>query len=287
MLYSCIMEDKLLKGAPVADKITEDVKEYIQKNNIQTSLAIILVDERPDSLTYIRLKRKKCEELGIRTFLFTFTRDNPVQNILDLIDELNENNAVNGIIVQLPLPNTFTDEDEYKILNRILPEKDVDGFHEVNMGKLMLNKGGFIPCTAEGCYELIKHYKIDLHGKHVVIIGSSKVVGLPLSILLLHKGATVTMCNVNTRNIKDITVKADILISACGVASLIKKNWVKDNVIIIDVGINHIIDANNKERIVGDVDFHDVLDKVKYITPVPGGVGPLTVATLMKHVARI
>ena len=155
MLYSCIMEDKLLKGVPVADKITEEVKEYIQKNNIKTALAIILVDERPDSLTYIRLKRKKCEELGIRTFLFTFTRDNPVQHILDLIDELNENNAVNGIIVQLPLPNTFTDADEYKILNRISPEKDVDGFHEVNMGKLMLNKDGFIPCTAEGCYELI------------------------------------------------------------------------------------------------------------------------------------
>ena len=281
------MEHKLLKGGPVADKIIEEVKEHIQKNKIQTSLAIILVDERQDSLTYIRLKRKKCEELDIRTFLFTFTRDQPVQHIIDLIDELNENDAVNGIIVQLPLPNTFTDEDEYIILNRVSPEKDVDGFHQENMGKLMLNKDGFIPCTAAGCYELIKHYKIDVHGKHVVVIGSSKVVGLPLSILLLHKGATVTLCNVNTKNIKDLTKKADILVSACGVASIVKKDWIQDNVIIIDVGINHIVDANDKKRIVGDVDFHDVLDKVKYITPVPGGVGPLTVATLMKHVARL
>ena len=281
------MEHKLLKGGPVADKIIEEVKDHIQKNKIQTSLAIILVDERQDSLTYIRLKRKKCEELDIRTFLFTFTRDQPVQHIIDLIDELNENDAVNGIIVQLPLPNTFTDEDEYRILNRISPEKDVDGFHKENMGKLMLNKDGFIPCTAAGCYELIKHYKIDVHGKHVVVIGSSKVVGLPLSILLLHKGATVTLCNVNTKNIKDLTKKADILISACGVASLVKRDWIKENAVIIDVGINHIVDANDKKRIVGDVDFHDVLDKVKYITPVPGGVGPLTVATLMKHVARL
>jgi len=281
------MEHKLLKGGPVADKIIEEVKDHIQKNKIQTSLAIILVDERQDSLTYIRLKRKKCEELDIRTFLFTFTRDQPVQHIIDLIDELNENDAVNGIIVQLPLPNTFTDEDEYRILNRISPEKDVDGFHKENMGKLMLNKDGFIPCTAAGCYELIKHYKIDVHGKHVVVIGSSKVVGLPLSILLLHKGATVTLCNVNTKNIKDLTKKADILISACGVASLVKRDWINENAVIIDVGINHIVDANDKKRIVGDVDFHDVLDKVKYITPVPGGVGPLTVATLMKHVARL
>ena len=287
MLGSSIMDQKLLKGGPVADKIIEEVKDHIQKNKIQTSLAIILVDERQDSLTYIRLKRKKCEELDIRTFLFTFTRDQPVQHIIDLIDELNENDAVNGIIVQLPLPNTFTDEDEYRILNRISPEKDVDGFHKENMGKLMLNKDGFIPCTAAGCYELIKHYKIDVHGKHVVVIGSSKVVGLPLSILLLHKGATVTLCNVNTNNIKDLTIKADILISACGVASLVKRDWIKENAVIIDVGINHIVDANDKKRIVGDVDFHDVLDKVKYITPVPGGVGPLTVATLMKHVARL
>ena len=287
MLGSSIMEQKLLKGGPVADKIIEEVKEHIQKHDIRTSLAIILVDERPDSITYIRLKRNKCEELGIRTFLFTFTKEQPVQHIIDLIDELNENDAVNGIIVQLPLPNTFTDEDEYRILNRISPEKDVDGFHKENMGKLMLNYDGFIPCTAAGCYELIKHYKIDVHGKHVVVIGSSKVVGLPLSILLLHKGATVTLCNVNTKNIKGLTKKADILISACGVASIVKKDWIQDNVIIIDVGINHIVDVNDKKRIVGDVDFHDVLDKVKYITPVPGGVGPITVATLMKHVARL
>ena len=281
------MEHKLLRGKPVADKIYEEVSSYIKRTNIKTSLAIILVDERPDSLTYIKLKRKKCEELGIHSFLFTFTGDQSIQPILDLIEELNENNVIGGIIVQLPLPDNFSEDDEYKILNGILPEKDVDGFHSNNMGNLLLNHKSHIPCTAEACYELIKYYEIPLHGKHVVIIGSSKVVGLPLSLLLLHKGATVTLCNKHTSDIKMITKTADILVSACGVPLLVDKEWIQKDCIIIDIGINHINDENNKKKIVGDVNINDVIDKVKYITPVPGGVGPLTVSILIKHTLRL
>lgn len=280
------MESKLIKGRPVADKINNNILEYIKLNNIKTSLAILLVDERPDSLTYIKLKRKKCEELGIRSFLFTFTSDQSIEPIIELIDELNKKDAVGGIIVQLPLPENFSEEDEYRILNRIIPEKDVDGFHSKNMGNLVLNHDSHIPCTAEGCYELLQYYEISLKGKHVVIIGSSKVVGLPLSLLLLHKGATVTLCNKDTINIKNITRTADILVTACGVPSLVDKEWIQDNCILIDVGINHVFE-NNKKKIVGDVNFDDVIDKVKYITPVPGGVGPLTVSILMKHTVNL
>ena len=280
------MESKLLKGRPVADKINNNISDYIKMNNIKTSLAILLVDERPDSLTYIKLKRKKCEELGIRSFLFTFTSDQSIEPIIELIDELNKKDAVGGIIVQLPLPEIFSEEDEYRILNRIIPEKDVDGFHSKNMGNLVLNHDSHIPCTAGGCYELLQYYEIPLKGKHVVIIGSSKVVGLPLSLLLLHKGATVTLCNKDTINIKNITRTADILVTACGVPSLVDKEWIQDNCILIDVGINHVFE-NKKKKIVGDVNFDDVIDKVKYITPVPGGVGPLTVSILMKHTVNL
>ena len=280
------MESKLLKGRLVADKINNNISDYIKMNNIKTSLAILLVDERPDSLTYIKLKRKKCEELGIRSFLFTFTSDQSIEPIIELIDELNKKDAVGGIIVQLPLPEIFSEEDEYRILNRIIPEKDVDGFHSKNMGNLVLNHDSHIPCTAGGCYELLQYYEIPLKGKHVVIIGSSKVVGLPLSLLLLHKGATVTLCNKDTINIKNITRTADILVTACGVPSLVDKEWIQDNCILIDVGINHVFE-NKKKKIVGDVNFDDVIDKVKYITPVPGGVGPLTVSILMKHTVNL
>ena len=281
------MESKLLKGRPIADKINNNISEYIKLNDIKTSLAILLVDERPDSLTYIKLKRKKCEELGIRSFLFTFTSDQSIEPIIELIDELNKKDAVGGIIVQLPLPENLSEEDEYRILNRIIPEKDVDGFHSKNMGNLVLNHDSHIPCTAEGCYELIKYYEIPLKGKHIVIIGSSKVVGLPLSLLLLHKGATVTLCNKDTINIKNITRTSDILVTACGVPSLVDKEWIQEGCIIIDVGINHIFDKNKKKKIVGDVNFDDVIDKVKYITPVPGGIGPLTVSILMKHTVNL
>ncbi len=280
------MSSKLLKGKPLADKINQDVADHIQKNNLQKTLSILLIGEKPESLTYIRLKREKCKEVGIETLLHTFTKNQSIQDILETIDKLNQQANIHGIIIQLPLPPSFNQKDEFTLLNRVSPEKDIDGFHTYNMGKLVANQPCFIPCTAEACFELINYYKISLLGKHVVIIGSSKVVGLPLSILLLHNGATVTLCNKDTNNIQMISNTADILISACGVPELIHKEWIQEGCILIDVGINHLSNSK-KKTIVGDVDLNDVIHKVKYITPVPGGIGPITIAMLMKHVSGL
>tara|TARA_Y100001958_G_C21208497_1_gene534413 strand:+ start:162 stop:986 length:825 start_codon:yes stop_codon:yes gene_type:complete len=270
--------DKLLSSKPLTDKYYEMIQTQLKNLPKKPSLAIILVGDKKDSLTYIQFKRKKCDELGIKSHLHTFTEKCSVNGIIHLIQELNQKNDINGIIVQLPLPNFYSESDEYRILNSVHPEKDVDGFHLLNVGNLTLNTPKFIPCTAEGCYELLKYYQIPIKGKHIVIIGSSKVVGLPLSLLLLHAGATTTLCNIHTERIKEISNDADILISCCGVPHLIDSSWIKQDCIVIDVGINYL-----NQKIVGDVNFKDVIEKVKYITPVPGCIGPLTISILMKH----
>ena len=241
-----------------------------------------------DSTTYINLKRKKCDELGIDTFLYIYNETTPVKEIIKNINDLNHYDNIKGIIVQLPLPDKYTVEDEYHILNSVVPKKDVDGFHHHNMGNLILNKSSssinrsyHVPCTAEGCFRLLQYHKIDILGKHIVIVGSSKVIGLPLSLLLLHNGATTTLCNIHTENIKNITKSADILISCCGSPHLIDSSWIKEDITIIDVGINH-----TENGIIGDVNYDDVISKVKYITPVPGCIGPLTIAILMEHLVN-
>ena len=272
-----IMDHKILKSDLLVKSIYDDISEtmeYIEK----PGLAIILVGDKKDSLTYIKLKRNKCKELGIQSFLSCYSEKTDSKEIIKEINTLNEIKTITGIIVQLPLPASFSKEDEYEILNAVSPEKDVDGFHSSNVGKLTLGKPRFIPCTAEGCFELLAYHKIPIKGKHCVIVGSSKVVGVPLSMLLLHGGATTTLCNIHTERIKEITNDADILISCCGSPHLIDRSWIKQDSIVIDVGINHI-----DNKIVGDVNFDDVIHKVKYITPVPGCVGPLTIAILMKH----
>lgn len=269
---------KILSSKELVKNIYESITPEINSMEIKPTLAIILVGDRKDSLTYIKLKRKKCSEIGIDSVLHSFDRSISEQEIISLIVSLNNNNIIKGIILQLPLPDNFTKEEEYNILNTVSPLKDVDGFHYKNVGNLTLNKDGFIPCTAEGCFELLKYHNINIVGKHCVIVGSSKVVGVPLSLLLLHNGATTTLCNIHTENIKDITKQADILISCCGSPHLIDSSWIKENTIILDVGINHI-----DKKIVGDVDYENVLSKVKLITPVPGCIGPLTIAILMKH----
>ena len=265
--------------------LTTDIYKNIQckLDNLddKPGLAIIQVGDRKDSNTYINLKRKKCDEFNIDTFLYRYNKNTSVDDIIKNINSLNSYNNIKGIIIQLPLPDNFTTQDEYEILNSVLPNKDVDGFHHHNMGKLMLNKSTTIPCTAEGCFRLLQHHNIDILGKHIVIIGSSKVIGLPLSLILLHNGATTTLCNIHTENIKDITKSADILISCCGSPHLIDSSWIKNDVVIIDVGINH-----TEKGIVGDVNYDDVLSKVKYITPVPGCIGPLTIAILMEHLVN-
>lgn len=275
------MINKNLDSKILIDEIYDSVKEKLQSTDNKPGLAIIQVGDRKDSSTYINLKRKKCDKLGINSFLYIYNENKSVDEIIKNIKILNTYDNINGILVQLPLPNNFTKQDEYDILNSIVPEKDVDGFHHINMGKLMVDKPHMIPCTAEGCFRLLKHHKIDILGKHIVIVGSSKVVGLPLSLLLLHNGATTTLCNIHTENIKNITQKADILISCCGSPHLIDSIWIQKDVIIIDVGINH-----TENGIVGDINYDDVLSKVKYITPVPGCIGPLTIAILIEHLAN-
>ena len=275
------LDSKNLDSKVLIDEIYDSVKEKLQATDNKPGLAIIQVGDRKDSSTYINLKRKKCDKLGINSFLYIYKENKSVDEIIKNIKILNTYDNINGILVQLPLPNNFTKQDEYDILNSIVPEKDVDGFHHINMGKLMVDKPHMIPCTAEGCFRLLKHHKIDILGKHIVIVGSSKVVGLPLSLLLLHNGATTTLCNIHTENIKNITQKADILISCCGSPHLIDSTWIKKDVIIIDVGINH-----TENGIVGDINYDDILSKVKYITPVPGCIGPLTIAILIEHLVN-
>jgi methylenetetrahydrofolate dehydrogenase (NADP+) / methenyltetrahydrofolate cyclohydrolase len=276
----------------MSNGLTTDIYKNIQskliKSDNKPGLAIIQVGDRKDSNTYINLKRKKCDELGIDIFLYIYNETTPIKEIIKNINDLNNYDNIKGIIVQLPLPDNFTVEDEYEILNSVNPKKDVDGFHHHNMGKLILNenlsslnRSYHVPCTAEGCFRLLQYHKIDILGKHIVIVGSSKVIGLPLSLLLLHNGATTTLCNIHTKNIKDITKSADILISCCGSPHLIDSTWIKKDSIIIDVGINH-----TDSGIVGDVNYDDVLSSVKYITPVPGCIGPLTIAILMEHLVN-
>ena len=279
---------KVLSSKGLILDIYKDIQTKLNTLDYKPGLAIIQVGDRKDSNTYINLKRKKTTELGIDSFLYKYNNNKSVEEIIQNITILNSYDYIKGIIVQLPLPDNFTDEDEYKILNSVSSEKDVDGFHHHNMGNLMLNKSSsspslcyHVPCTAEGCFRLLKYHKIDIIGKHIVIVGSSKVVGLPLSILLLHNGATTTLCNIHTENIKSITKSADILISCCGKPHLIDSSWIKKDSIIIDVGINH-----TDSGIVGDVNYNDVLSKVKYITPVPGCIGPLTIAILMEHLVK-
>ncbi len=279
---------KNLKSKDLTTDIYKNIQSKLLKSDDKPGLAIIQVGDRMDSTTYINLKRKKCDELGIDTFLYIYNETTPVKEIIKNINDLNNYDNIKGIIVQLPLPNKYTIEDEYKILNSVVPNKDVDGFHHHNMGNLMLNKSSssinrsyHVPCTAEGCFRLLQYHKIDILGKHIVIVGSSKVIGLPLSLLLLHNGATTTLCNIHTENIKNITKSADILISCCGKPHLIDSSWIKEDITIIDVGINH-----TEKGIVGDVNYDDVLSKVKYITPVPGCIGPLTIAILMEHLVN-
>jgi len=282
------LTSKDLTSKDLTTEIYKNIQNELSVLNDKPGLAIIQIGDRKDSNTYINLKRKKTTELGIDSFLYKYNNNKSVEEIIQNITILNSYDYIKGIIVQLPLPDNFTDEDEYQILNSVSPEKDVDGFHHHNMGNLMLNKFSLtpslcyhVPCTAEGCFRLLQYHKIDILGKHVVIIGSSKVIGLPLSILLLHNGATTTLCNIHTENIKSITKSADILISCCGSPHLIDSSWIKKDSIIIDVGINH-----TDSGIVGDVNYNDVLSKVKYITPVPGCIGPLTIAILMEHLVN-
>ncbi|MED5578623.1 MAG: bifunctional methylenetetrahydrofolate dehydrogenase/methenyltetrahydrofolate cyclohydrolase FolD [Nitrospinota bacterium] len=267
----------IMKGKPVSDKIMEGLISRIEELKSLTGrspgLAVILVGEDPASQVYVRLKGKMADKIGIETHDYRLPSEVSFLEISNLIEELNKDSRIDGILVQLPLPSTL---DETEILKKVDPRKDVDVFHTENFGKLSLKQPGPKSCTPAGVLEILKFYNFAIEGKRVVIIGRSKIVGLPLSILLLHENATVTICHSRTENIAEVTRSADILIAAVGRANFVNAQMVKEGAIVVDVGTNRLDD-----KLVGDCDFSSLIGKVSAITPVPGGVGPMTISMLM------
>jgi len=269
----------IIDGKKEAEILREEIKKEIisikKKTNKVPGLVVILIGDLVPSQIYVKNKEKTSKEVGINSNVLKYSKDVTEEEILKKIRELNSDNNVSGILVQLPLPNQISKE---KIINSIDPSKDVDGFSPINVGKLASGYNAIIPCTPLGCLLLVKKVEKNLSGKHAVIIGRSNLNGKPIAQLLLKENCTVTITHSKTKNLKDECLKADILIAAVGVANLVKRDWVKNGSVIIDVGINKLGD-----KIVGDVCFEEVKDKVKAITPVPGGVGPMTIACLLKN----
>ena len=269
----------IIDGKKEAAALREDIKKEItlikEKTNKVPGLSVILIGEFAPSQIYVRNKEKNSKEVGITSNVIRYSKDVKEEEILKKIDELNKDKDVSGILVQLPLPKQVNKE---KIINAINPSKDVDGFNPVNVGKLASGYKAVVPCTPLGCLLLIKKTEKNLSGKHAVILGRSNLNGKPMAQLLLKENCTVTIVHSKTKNLQQECQKADILVAAVGVANLVKEDWVKQDSIIIDVGINKVGD-----KIVGDVEFDSVKEKVKAITPVPGGVGPMTIACLLKN----
>jgi methylenetetrahydrofolate dehydrogenase (NADP+)/methenyltetrahydrofolate cyclohydrolase len=280
----------LLDGKKIAADIKEEIAIEVRKINNNghdtPHLAAIIVGNNGASITYVNAKVKACELVGFKSTLIRLPEEITENELLNEIAILNTNKDIDGFIVQLPLPKHI---DEQKVLMAVDPNKDVDGFHPTNVGKMALNLPTFISATPFGILELLERYQVETSGKHVVVLGRSHIVGSPMSILLSQKrkvgNATVTMCHSRTKNLKEITLQGDIIIAAIGIPEFLKADMVKDNVTIIDVGITRLEDASKKSgfKLVGDVDFKEVSKKSKFITPVPGGVGPMTIAMLLKN----
>lgn len=269
--------DFIIDGKKISNEIKDELKEKVAKlknEGKEITLAVVLVGQDPASKIYVKNKEKACEYVGVNSKTYELPQTTSEEELLKLINELNANQEVNGILVQLPLPKHINEE---LVINTISPLKDVDGFHPENVGKLSIGQAGFISCTPAGIIELLKRYNIEIEGKNCVIVGRSNIVGKPMAMLLLRENATVTVCHSRTKNLEEMTKQADILVAAIGRAKFIGKEHIKEGTIIIDVGMNR--DDNNK--LCGDVDFDAVKDCVKAITPVPGGVGPMTIAMLL------
>lgn len=268
---------KLLDGKKIASEICEEIKKEIKEKNITPGLGVILIGNKSDSVKYVNMKRKKCEKLGIFQKLIHLEGSVTNEEVIQELERLNKDDKIHGILVQLPLPENLNTDI---ILSKIDPKKDVDGLHHRTMGRVTLNRNlTFYPCTPRGCIDLLRRYNLEIESKNIVIVGKSNIVGLPLSIMLMNLDATVSVCHHKTNNIKFYTQNADILIVACGVPNLVDETWIKKGVTILDVGI-----TVTEKGVVGDVNFEKVKDKVNYITPVPGGIGPMTIAILMKQV---
>ena len=279
------MSAKILSGKDFAAQIKEsarlEVEEIKNKFGVTPGLAVIIVGENPASQVYVRNKHKTCEELGIKSEVVTMSENTTKAELLAKIDELNADKNIHGILVQLPLPDAIKNSSE-EILNRINPLKDVDGFHPVNVGKLVTGSPALVPCTPAGCIEMLDLAGIEIDGKRAVIIGRSNIVGKPMLHLLMSRHATVTVCHSHTKNLPEVTREADILVAAIGKPKFVTADMIKPGAVVIDVGINRIA----PKKLVGDVDFDAAVEVASAITPVPGGVGLLTVAMLMKNVVK-
>ncbi len=271
----------ILDGKKLAQEIQKELSlkvKGLKEKGVTPGVAVIRVGEDPSSLIYIRNKKKKAEEVGIHFEEHTLKENTPQDELVELIERLNSNSRIQGIVLQLPLPSHL---DEKKILERISPDKDVDGFHPLNMGRLLKGVSSFVPATPKGIIELLDRYQIPLEGKRAVVVGRSDIVGKPLALLLLARDATVTICHSKTKDLGSITKEGDILVVAIGKPEFVKEGMVKGGSVVIDVGINRI-----GNKIVGDVDFEKVRGKASYITPVPGGVGPMTIIMLLSNVIK-
>ncbi len=269
----------IIDGKAVSKKVKEDVKaecEQLKAKGVTPGLAVIIVGDDPASQVYVHNKEVACEACGFYSIKYALPAETTQQELNALIDKLNNDDKINGILCQLPLPAHLDDKE---VINRIDPLKDVDAFHPVNVGAIMIGDYNYLPCTPAGVMELIHSTGVDVSGKKAVVMGRSNIVGKPMAMLLLHENATVEITHSRTQNLADITKEADILVAAIGKAKFVKSDMVKDGAVVIDVGMNR--DENGK--LCGDVDFENVKDKCSFITPVPGGVGPMTIAMLMKN----
>ena len=275
---------ELIDGKLISAQIKDECKEKVallKEKGIEVTLAVIQVGEDPASSVYVNNKKKACEYIGANSLSYNLKEDSTQEELLNLIDDLNNDEKVNGILVQLPLPKHF-DEDE--VIRRINPDKDVDGFHPINVGRLSIGEKGFVSCTPAGIIQLLKRSNVEIEGKECVIIGRSNIVDKPMSMLMLRENATVTICHSRTKNLSEVTKRADILIVAIGKPKMIDASYVKEGAVVIDVGI-HRPDPDSK-KLCGDVDFESVEPVAGKITPVPGGVGPMTIAMLMSNLVN-
>ena len=287
------MSAKIIDGKAIAAEMQQEMKAEVEalkdKYGLTPGLAVVLVGDNPASKVYVNMKKKACARLKIYSEEHKLPRETPEHDLLELINKLNANGKIHGILVQLPLPDHI---DEDKVLNTIDPSKDVDGFHPVNVGNLVVGKPSFLPCTPYGIQQLLLKSGIQIEGKHVVVVGRSNIVGKPVALILLQKAqdanATVTVCHSRSGDLSYYTRQADILIAAIGRAEMIKKDMIKEGAVVIDVGVNRVDDpsAERGYKLVGDVDFDQVKEVASAITPVPGGVGPMTITMLMHNTIK-
>jgi len=281
-------DPKRINGKEIAEQIQKEleveVKKFKEETKITPGLAVILVGERKDSATYVRMKQQAAEKIGMKMFLKTFPGDITQIDLIKAVKDCNENKEIHGLIVQLPLPSHI---DEKVVLDSVSYEKDVDGLHPLNIGALCMRGRDplFVPCTPKGCMELLERKGIDLDGKNVIVLGRSNIVGIPVAMLCMHKNATVTICHSKTKDLPNVVKQGDVVIAAVGKPEMVKASWIKEGAVVLDVGINAIDDPTKKAgyRLVGDVDYNDVRNVASLITPVPMGVGPMTVAMLLKN----